>query len=100
MPQQSQNKTVGKHRLSNYMEELTETMLEGLIVDPEYRGARFSESAKDDIKALALNRLWPMYATTPSGKDFLKKVVVEDKIEQDIIRELKVAIAIVRSHPR
>lgn len=82
------------------MEELAKDMLEGLMREPEYSHARFTEIAKEDIKALALNRLWPMYTTTPSGKNFLKKIVVEDKIEQDIIRELKAAIAIVRSNPR
>lgn len=89
-----------KNRLTNFMEELASDMLDGLMTEPEYRHARFSDTAKKDIKALALNRLWPMYTTTENGKDFLKKVVVEDKIEQDIVRELKAAIAIVRSHPR
>lgn len=99
-PSYSTNKTEKKNRISNYMEELADDMLEGLILEPEYGGSRFTEAAKQDIKALALNRLWPMYTTTSTGKDFLKKVVVEDKVEQDIIRELKAAIAIVRSNPR
>jgi len=41
-----------------------------------------------------------MYTTTSTGKDYLKKVVVEDKVEKDVIRELRVAIDIVRSNPR
>ena len=80
------------------MEELTDHVLESLL--SEERKARFSPRAIEDIKALALNRLWPMYTTTTSGKDFLKKVVVEDSIEKDIVRELRAAMDVVRSHPR
>lgn len=84
-------------RLTNYMEELADCLLEDLLA--KYKG-HFSDGAIRDIKALALNRLWPMYTTTSTGKDYLKKVVVEDKVEKDVIRELRVAIDIVRSNPR
>jgi hypothetical protein len=86
------------NRLTNYMEELTGSILEDLL--DEYRPARFSDTAIRDIKALALNRLWPMYTTSDSGKDFIKKVVVEDQVEKDVIRELRAAIDIVKTHPR
>ncbi len=89
-PQKSQ-------RISNYMEELTGGILDGLLAKER---ARFNEQAIQDIKALALNRLWPMYVTTPTGKDFAKRTVLEDKIEQDVVRELRAAMDIVRSHPR
>ena len=85
-------------RLNNFMEELAQETLEDLL--SEYKGRRFSESAKQDIQALALNRLWPMYTTSITGREFLKQVVEEDKIEKDIVRELKAAIDIVRSNPR
>jgi hypothetical protein len=92
-------KTVKKTgRLTNYMEELADNILDDLLL--EYRGSRFSTNAIRDIKALALNRLWPMYTTTSLGKDFIQKIVVEDRIEQDVVRELKAAINIVRSNPR
>ena len=87
----------GGSRLNNYMEELTEGILQDLLLD--YKGVRFSRGLLQDIKALALNRLWPMYTTSSTGKDFLKKVVVEDKIEKDIVRELRAAIDIVRANP-
>ncbi len=85
-------------RITNYMEELTGGILENLL--DEYKKERFSTSAIQDIKALALNRLWPMYITTTSGKDFIKKIVTEDKIEKDVVRELRAAIDIVRTNPR
>lgn len=86
------------HRMANYMEELAGSVLENLL--PEYKGARFTDNALEDIKALALNRLWPMYTTTESGKSFLRKIIQEDKIEKDVIRELRAAIDIVKSNPR
>ncbi len=85
-------------RITNYMEELTQDVLKSLL--PEYKAARFSEEAIQDIKALALNRLWPMYTTSTSGKDFLKKAVEEDSVEKDVVRELRAAIDIVKSNPR
>jgi len=83
---------------NNYMEELAGNILNELI--SEYKGKRFSTTTIRDIKALALNRLWPMYTTTSEGKGFVRKVVVEDQVEQDVVRELRAAINIVRSNPR
>ena len=94
---QSTSKTKQTNRLTNYMEVLTETVLDELLAK-ERRA--FTEGAIRDIKALALNRLWPMYTTSTSGRDFLKKIIEEDKIEKDIVRELKAAIDIVRTNPR
>ena len=85
-------------RLMNYMEQLTGDLLSDLL--PEYKKVRLSPNSIQDIKALALNRLWPMYVTTDSGKDFIKKIIVEDQIERDVVRELRAAIELVRSHPR
>ena len=86
------------NRMTNYMEELADNILENLL--PQYKAARFSEDAIQDIKALALNRLWPMYTTTETGRDFLRKIIQEDKIEKDVVRELRAAIDIVKSNPR
>ena len=79
------------------MEELAGNVLEDLLAK---NGNGFSPKALQDIKALALNRLWPMYTTTSAGKDYLKKVVEEDRIEKDVVRELRAAMDIVRSNPR
>ncbi len=86
-----------KSCISNYMEELTTGILDSLLAKER---ARLNEQAIQDIKALALNRLWPMYVTSTAGKDFAKRIVLEDKIEQDVERELRAAMDIVRTHPR
>lgn len=85
------------NRISNYMEELAGGMLDELLAKER---RRFTEEAKQDIKALALNRLWPMYVTSSAGKDYAKKIVAEDKIESDVERELRAAMDIVKAHPR
>ena len=92
------DKNQKSHPIANYMEELADNVLESLL--PEYKGARFSTDAIQDIKALALNRLWPMYTTSETGKNFLKKIIQEDKVEKDVICELRAAIDIVKSNPR
>lgn len=84
--------------MTNYMEILTDNILDELLA--EEKTNRLPKELVQDVKALALNRLWPMYLTTETGKDFIKKIVVEDKIEQDVIRELRAALDIVRQHPR
>src|SRR3989338_924225 len=96
MPTETKERTT--NRMINYMEELAHHVLENIL--PDYKSARFSDNAIQDIKALALNRLWPMYTTTETGKDFLRKIIQEDKIEKDVLRELRAAIDIVKSNPR
>ena len=86
-----------KNRLTNYMEELASEVLDDLISKSK---ESFSPNAIQDIKALALNRLWPMYTTTEAGKDYLRRVVEADKIEKDVVREVRTAIDIVKSNPR
>ena len=79
------------------MEELAQNVLDELL---SKKRDEFSRKALEDIKALALNRLWPMYTTTDAGRDYLKKVVEEDKIEKDVQRELRAAMEVVRQNPR
>ncbi len=95
MSKTSKNSSV--NRMTNYMEEITEGVLEELLNKEKQN---FSDNAIRDIKALALNRLWPMYATSDSGRTYLKKVVREDNIEKDVLREIRAAMDIVRSNPR
>ena len=94
---QTTAKATKGNRLTNYMEVLAGTVLDDLLAKDR---KAFTDGAIRDIKALALNRLWPMYTTTHSGQDFLKRIIEEDKIEKDVVRELKAAIDIVRTHPR
>lgn|GEM_PF-654690 len=95
----NQSKQLNQNPLTNYMEILTDNILDEILAEEKVNN-RLPKEAIRDVKALALNRLWPMYLTTETGKDFIKKIIVEDKIEQDVIRELRAALDIVRQHPR
>lgn len=87
-----------EYHVFNYMEELVNITLKGLISQIP-NGDRPSDREVVDIRALALNRLWPMYVTTEKGKKFVQRDVVTDKIDRDVTRELRAAIDIVSKHP-
>lgn len=91
------SKKLEHQRPVNLMEELADTLLDGLLSKSD---DSFSSNAIQDIKALALNRLWPLYTTSSNGRDYLKRVVVSDQVQNDVLRQLKIAMDIVRSHPR
>ena len=74
---QSQAKQLNQNPLTNYMEILTDNLLDEIL--SEQKNTRLTKKAVRDVKALALNRLWPMYLTTETGKDFIRKIVIEDK---------------------
>ncbi len=88
-----------QYHIINYMEELVAVTLQGLISQMD-TNERPKGKLEADIKALALNRLWPMYVTTEKGKRFVQKDVVMDKIDRDVTRELRAAIDLVCKNPR
>ena len=90
------NKT---YHIVNYMEELVAVTLRGLISEMS-KTERPSGKLEADIRALALNRLWPMYVTTDKGRKFVEKDVVTDKIDRDVTRELRAAIDLVCRNPQ
>jgi len=87
------------YHIVNYMEELVNATLRG-IVSQMSKDERPSPRLETDIKALALNRLWPMYVTTSKGKRFVERDVVSDRIDRDVTRELRAAIDLVCKNPR
>lgn len=88
-----------QYHIINYMEELVDASLRGLVNRMDKK-SRPTQRLATDIKALALNRLWPMYVTTEKGKRFVQKDVVTDKIDRDVARELRAAIDLVVRNPR
>lgn len=92
-------KKTSQYHIVNYMEELVNATLSGLLSGMP-RDGRPSQKLETDIKALALNRLWPMYVTTEKGKRFVKQDVQTDKIDRDVTRELRAAIELVSKNPR
>ena len=93
------SKKSSKYHIVNYMEELVNITLSGLISQLPTK-VRPTSSEEVDIRALALNRLWPMYVTTDKGKRYVQKDVVADKIDRDVTRELRAAMDIVSKYPK
>ena len=91
--------TISQYHVVNYMEELVNVTLRGLLSQME-QTERPAGRLEADIKALALNRLWQMYITTEKGKRFVQKDIVTDKIDRDVTRELRAAIDLVSRNPR
>jgi len=88
-----------EYHILNYMEELVAKTLNGMI-NKLPKNERPSSRTQADIKALALNRLWPMYVTTPQGKRFVKRDVTTDRIDKDVNRETMAAYDLVSQNPR
>ncbi len=88
-----------QYHVINYMEELVDVTLRGLVSDLP-KTHRPSSRRKADIKALALNRLWPLYVTSDKGRRFVQRDIVTDQIDRDVTRELRVAINKVDRNPR
>ncbi len=82
----------------NYMEELVNITLRGLVSQLPSE-ERLTPRDSVDVRALALNRLWPMYVTTEKGRKFIQKDIVTDKIDRDVTRELRAAMSIVTKRP-
>ncbi len=88
-----------QYHVVNYMEELVNITLRGLMSQMD-KPERPDDRLQADIKALALNRLWPMYVTTEKGKRFVQKDIVTDKIDRDVTREIRAAIDLVARNPK
>jgi hypothetical protein len=92
------DKSKSRYHIVNYMEELVSVTLNGYISQMP-RAKRPSDKIETDIRALALNRLWPMYFTSGKGKRFVEGDVLTDKIDRDVVREVQAAMDIVFKHP-
>lgn len=83
--------------IKNYMESVVErlmpTVLEG------YTEICKCERCKDDIRAIALNGLKPIYVATNKGEVYSRVNELQAQFTTDAIRELTKAIEIVSKNP-
>lgn len=84
--------------LKNHMEVLIENHLPSLIKDTSH--VKNCEKCQNDIQAIALNNLKPMYIMSDKGMIYTKLKELDLQFQSDIIRELVQAISLVESHPR
>jgi len=80
------------------MEDVVEHFL--LDVLNEYDNICKCEQCINDIKAIALNNLKPLYFTSREGRVYNKLNEMQAQFEADVLRELTKAIVTVSRKPR
>lgn len=71
--------------VKNYMEELVEEVLGEVLERMEMCKC---EKCKNDICAIALNNLKPMYATSQKGRVFIKISMLKQQSKADVLSEV------------
>jgi competence protein ComFB len=66
----------------------------------EYNDICKCEKCIQDIKAMTLNRLKPMYVSTEQGHVYTKVNLLLPQFKTDIVREIVAAIEVVGANPR
>ncbi|HLS53710.1 MAG TPA: late competence development ComFB family protein [Tissierellaceae bacterium] len=84
--------------LKNYMEIAVDMVLKGVLKSKELEC--MCEKCLDDIRAITLNKLKPMYVVSDEGVLYSKLQELSVQFRADILRELTQAIAIVEESPR
>lgn len=83
--------------LSNYMEDVVERALPQIL--SKYNNICKCDKCIDDIKALALNNLKPLYSVTEKGAIFIKVNELTVQFKTDVIDEIIKAIQTVSQNP-
>ncbi|WML37305.1 late competence development ComFB family protein [Clostridium sp. OS1-26] len=84
--------------LKNYMEVVVDHLIPDIL--KRYNNICKCELCVEDIKAVALNNLKPMYIVTEKGNIYAKVNELKSQFMTDAITELVRAIEIVSKKPR
>jgi competence protein ComFB len=84
--------------VKNYMEIAVEHLLPKLLQD--YNHVCSCEKCLDDIRAIALNHLKPLYVVTEQGNLYAKVNEMEIQFSADVLKELINAIDKVSKNPK
>lgn len=84
--------------LKNYMEVIVDDMIEE-ILEREELDCR-CERCIEDIKAIALNNLKPMYVVTEEGVLYTKLKEMNFQFKADVVREIMNGVEKIRQNPR
>jgi len=85
-------------KVHNYMENAVDKLIDKVL--DQYQNICKCEICRNDIKAIALNKLKPHYVSTPKGDLYTKVDEMYIQFEADVIRVLVDAIEIVGKNPR
>ncbi|WP_343216140.1 late competence development ComFB family protein [Clostridium mobile] len=84
--------------IKNYMEAMVENLLPSTL--NKYSDICKCEKCVDDIKAIALNNLKPLYVVTEKGNIFVKTNELNIQFKADVLGALTRAIEIVSENPK
>ncbi len=84
--------------LKNYMEVIVDDMIED-ILEKEELDCR-CERCIEDVKAIALNNLRPMYVATEEGVLYTKLKEMNFQFKADVVREIMNGVEKIRQNPR
>lgn len=81
----------------NYMEVLVDSMLPPLVRSHEH--LKDCLRCQEDIRAMALNQLQPLYMVSDKGRIYAKLKEFDHQFQSDIIQALSRAMAVVEDNP-
>lgn len=84
--------------LKNYMEEVVNFLLPTVL--DKYDNICKCEDCIQDIKALALNNLKPLYVVTEKGNIYAKVRELSTQFRADTVKVLTEAVEVVCKNPR
>ena len=84
--------------LKNYMEDVVDHVI--LDILNKSNNACKCELCVEDIKAIALNNLKPMYIVTEKGSIYARVNELKSQFVTDTVKELVKAVEIVSKNPR
>lgn len=84
--------------VKNYMENFVEDLLPTVL--NTYKDMCNCDRCIDDIKALTLNRLEPLYVVTERGEAYAKSNEIDRQFKINLVQKIVEAIEIVRKNPR
>jgi len=84
--------------LKNHMEDAVNWVLP--LVLKEYSDLCTCERCREDIKAIALNRLKPIYVSSKQGESYAKLNNMSLQSKTDIMQKIVEAIEIVKNNPK
>jgi len=82
----------------NYMEIAVDNFLPSLL--NQYEDICKCVHCIEDIKALALNNLKPVYTTTEEGYAYAKAGEINPQFKPDVVQQLILSIDVVTNNPK
>ena len=84
--------------VKNYMEIIVEDVLDGILEKSDLKCK--CQMCKDDIQAITLNNLKPIYVSTEQGELYTRLNEFSVQFKADVIQEILCSIEKVGENPR